>query len=75
MSKPSGGKELTAEESAAVASLKRLAKRWPKSLSIVSADGALVVMRSADRIGDDDSLNQDAVVAEIRGIPNTGGAW
>lgn len=37
--------ELTKEEKNAIASLKRLAKRWPETLWLFSASGTLCVMR------------------------------
>ena len=37
--------ELTRDEEKAIASLERLAKRWPKSLWLYSASGSLNVMR------------------------------
>ena len=36
----------TPEEQRAIATLKRLAKRWPKSLWLFSASGTLTVMRA-----------------------------
>ncbi|WP_255407397.1 hypothetical protein [Yimella sp. RIT 621] len=39
-------------------------------------DGSLVVIRTGDsRFIDDDTDRAEAVVADIRGIPNTGGGW
>lgn len=69
--------ELTAEEKRAVASLKRLAGRWPRSLTVASMGGSLVVVRTGDeRFDYGGSLErQEAVVADIYGIPNTGGDW
>ena len=37
--------KLTPEESKAIASLKRVAKKWPKSLWLFSASGSLTVMK------------------------------
>jgi hypothetical protein len=37
--------ELTEEEKKAIAALKRVAKKWPKSLWLFSASGTLWVMR------------------------------
>lgn len=36
---------LTVEEERAIATLKRLAKRWPKTLWLYSGSGVLIVMR------------------------------
>jgi hypothetical protein len=70
--------ELTGPERAAIASLQRLAKRWPRSLKLLSYDSALCVIRSADsdRISDDcDVERQNLILADIDGIPNDGGGW
>lgn len=70
--------ELTPEEEKAIASLQRLADRWPRSLTLASMDGSLVVVRTADPrfLDDGGGLDrEEAVVADIRGIPNTGGGW
>lgn len=52
MNKIIGGKPdnvpLTREEENAITTLKRLAKRWPKSLWLFSTDGALLVMRKGE---------------------------
>ena len=66
---------LTAEESKAIASLRRVASRWPRSLMLASMDGELVVVRNDDARMAGAGIDQDAVVAEINGIPNTGGGW
>lgn len=60
---------LTAEERRAIASLKRLAKRWPQSLMLFSQSGTLCVMPADwDRTDPDES-----VITQIEGIPNDGG--
>jgi hypothetical protein len=57
---------ITPEEAAAIQSLKRLAKKWPRSLRLFSWSGTLmVVKRNSDDI--------DAEIATIEGIPNDGG--
>ena len=60
-------RQLTADEKRAIASLKRLAKKWPQSLKLFSWSGSLVVM--------DESMDpsNDAILDEISGIPNDGG--
>jgi len=74
--------DLTLEEIKAISSLKRLAKRWPESLWLFSADTTLSVMK---RNGD----GEQAMVEDARGhmcvdhdyevdviyIPNDGGQW
>lgn len=69
---------LSNEERNAIASLRRLAKRWPRSLTLASMDGDLVVIRTGDpRFDDFDGADRtDAVIADdFHGIPNTGGGW
>jgi hypothetical protein len=70
--------EVTEEERKAIAALKRLARRWPRSLTLLSYDGSLSVVHTADRdyISDGDGTErQDRILADIDGIPNDGGAW
>lgn len=66
--------DLTDEEARAIASLQRLARRWPKSLTLFSWSGSLVVFHSADMgaVTDRDRGN-DLILADIDGIPNDGG--
>lgn len=71
--------EPTPEEKRAIATLKRLAKRWPKSLWLFSASGTLCVMRALPD-GDfahtrDDGVDPNYVLETITGIPNDGGDW
>lgn len=69
---------LTAEERRAIDSLKRLAKKWPKSLWLFSASGSLEVMRcdeSGDHAMDGEGVDPRYIVASIQGIPNDGGDW
>lgn len=72
--------EPTDEERRAIASLRRLAKRWPKSLWLFSGSGRLCVMRNGqdgrrvmtnDKDGGADS---DYCLATIA-ITNDGGDW
>ena len=74
--------DLTTEERAAIAALRRLAKRWPASLTLVSMDGGLQVVRTDayHAINGREFLpgpeRQEAcVVADIDGILNDGGGW
>lgn len=69
------GRELTAEEARAVASLKRLAKRWPSSLKLFSAAGSLIVVPSGwgPMSGATSRELEEAVIASIDGITNDGG--
>lgn len=66
---------LTAEELKAIGGLRRLAVRWPRSLMLASIDGELVVLRNDATRMDGANIDQEAIVAEIAGIPNTGGGW
>jgi hypothetical protein len=72
-------REPTAEESRAICSLKRLAKRWPDTLYLASMGGSLNVMRKDADGGhairtDDVDLDQSYSLATIA-IDNTGGDW
>lgn len=69
---------MTSEEQRAVASLRRLASRWPRSLWLFSADGTLYVMR----VGEDgrpvftaSGTYDDEYVVAVIDIPNDGGGW
>ncbi|WP_107328101.1 hypothetical protein [Agrobacterium pusense] len=73
--------EPTEEERRAIATLKRLAKRWPDSLWLFSASGSLCVMRNRQDgqralSGDSgqDGADSDYCLATID-IPNDGGDW
>jgi hypothetical protein len=60
-------RDLTPEEAAAIRSLKRLAKKWPRSLTIFGWNGSMCVM--------DTSMNKcgSAILDEVSGIPCDGG--
>jgi hypothetical protein len=68
--------EPTAEEFAAISSLKRVSKKWPKSLWLFSASGSLLVMKKDKNgkkvIKKNGSVDQDYVIATID-IENDGG--
>ena len=73
--------EPTDEERRAIASLKRLAKKWPKSIWLFSASGQLCVMQnkadgSRGIIDDmeDGGVDPARCLATID-IPNDGGDW
>jgi len=69
--------ELTKSETAAIASLKRVAKKWPDSLWLFSGSGSLCVMKKLDGepvYTDRGGVNQDYVVETIN-IQNDGGDW
>lgn len=58
--------ELSVDEQNAIAALKRLAKKWPASLGVLSWSGTLVVTKKTL----DGRL---ATVATVNGIDNDGG--
>lgn len=69
---------LTDEERRAIAALERLAKRWPRTLTLLSYDGSLSVIHSADLDVISDGTHaarQDLILANIDGIPNDGGGF
>lgn len=73
---------LTPEEKAAIRALKRLAKRWPRSLWVFAGAGSFEVMRKGEDGGRvhvercrGDGYDQDYVVETIRGIECDGGDW
>lgn len=74
--------ELTVEEERAIASLQRLAKRWPKSLWLYSASGTLTVMRTAkdgthavEGGVEGAGIDRAYIITTIQGISNDGGDW
>jgi len=61
-------------EATAIASLQRLARRWPDTLQVVSLGGRLHVFHlGADKING--GFDPDKMLASIDGIPNDGGDW
>jgi hypothetical protein len=71
------GGTLTEEEARTIGALHRLAKRWPPTLTLASMSGGLCVFHTGDpRWGLESGPDrQEAVLDEIDGIPNDGGAW
>lgn len=68
----------TLEEMKAIRSLRRLAKRWPKSLWLFSASGSLCVMRALPDGGSahvSGSGVDPTFVLDTIDIPNDGGDW
>lgn len=73
-----GNIDMTAEEANAIAALRRVASRWPRSLMLISMEGSLHVVRNDESRfdpSDGTAIDPDAVIADIEGIPNTGGSW
>lgn len=67
--------DLTKEEQSAISSLKRVAKKWPKSLWLFSASGALLVMKkdeNNEKVYKGDGIDPNYEVAHIF-IENDGG--
>ncbi len=66
--------DLTGDEARAIASLQRLARRWPQTLTLFSWSGSLVVFHSADMDAvADGGRGNDLILDDIVGIPNGGG--
>jgi len=65
-------KDFTLEESQAIHDIARLNMNWPESLTLVSSDGILYVMKGqeADKFG---HLYRDQIIATLKDIPNHGG--
>lgn len=66
------GHIVTEDEKRAIEALQRLAGRWPQSLTLFSWSGTLCIVRSEEDLFNGGDPN-DAIVAEIGGIPNDGG--
>jgi hypothetical protein len=72
--------ELTDEERRAIASLKRLAKRWPSTLWLFaggSVDKVAILRTQNDgtrAMGSDQGVDQRYIVDHVD-IPNDGGDW
>lgn len=61
-------RDLFPHEREAIEDLKRLARRWPKSLMLFSNSGSLLVLDN-----DKEPPTHDKAFAHIPGIPNDGG--
>lgn len=67
----------TVEEAQMIRALVRLSRRWPASLWLFSASGALHVMRAGpdgEHVKIGDRNDPDFVLATVK-IPNDGGDW
>lgn len=62
--------DLTVKERKAVERLHRLAKTWPKSLSLFSNSGSLEVHKNG---GDGEPYTDESFVDNVYGITNDGG--
>ena len=68
---------MTPEEMRSVRALARVASRWPRSITLASMGGALVVVHTNDDAFQDGEgpERSERVLAHITGVPNTGGDW
>jgi len=71
--------EATLGEQKVINALKRVAKKWPKSLWLYSASGTLHVMKAGENrdqvhLGEGISIDPDYCL-DIIDIPNDGGDW
>lgn len=62
--------ELTEEEEKAIASLRRLGKRWPRTLLLFGGSGSAISVRKPDENG---SYGIQREVDTVAGFPNDGG--
>jgi hypothetical protein len=71
------GDPLTDKEAAAILAIRRVARNWPQTLTLVSMGGGLHVIHGDDPRYHDllSHLRGEAVLATIHGIPNDGGDW
>lgn len=71
------GDTVTEDEAKAIRALQVLARRWPRTLTLASMGGSLVVFHTGDeRWGETRTERQEAVLADdFGGIPNDGGDW
>jgi len=71
--------ELTSLEKRKIKQLKRLAKDWPPSLWLFSANGTLCVMRfgpdGGPALSATGGVDNNYCVVTIQGIYNDGGDW
>lgn len=70
--------EATREEEKAIAALKRLAKKWPKSLWLFSASGSLCVMRkdeNGEKVHREGGEMDPDYCLDTIDIVNDGGDW
>lgn len=69
--------ELSKEEEKAIAALKRLAKKWPKSLWLFSGSGTLWIIKCGsygEQVHNSSGGVEDYVICSID-ISNDGGDW
>lgn len=62
-------RDLTSDERAAVNALRRIGKRWPKTIKLFSWSGSLVIFDTDDDLADP----IHSVLATVPGIINDGG--
>jgi hypothetical protein len=73
------GAAITVREASVIDALRELGEHWPDSLTLLSMDGQLCVIHTADHdvaAGAIPGADRTSVIlAVIDGIPNDGGAW
>jgi hypothetical protein len=69
--------EFTTEELAAIRSLERLARKWPKTLMLLSMNGRLRAIHTTDwsRVAETFAGDGEMLSVSIPGITNDGGDW
>lgn len=70
--------QLNHSEREAIRKLKDLARTWPTTLWLFSANGTLYVMRKKSghrAVTDTGGMNEKYAVEKINGIDNDGGDW
>jgi hypothetical protein len=75
---PGDNRPLTVQEHTAIRALDRLAKIWPRTLTLASMGGSLVVMSSDDEAfqnGEGPERSEHVLHRLGDNIPNTGGDW
>lgn len=72
------GDLVTEDEAKAIRALQLLARRWPRSLTLASVGGSLVIFHTGDERWSAASGREraEAILADdFNGIPNDGGDW
>jgi len=71
--------DLTKQETNAIAALRMLAGRWPRTMWLFSASGTLYVMRCGENgehvMTRGGGVDPDYIVTHIMDIDNDGGDW
>jgi hypothetical protein len=65
-------------EEQAIAALKRVAKRWPKTLWVFAGNGDLAILRAGpdgEHVHNESGSVDQAYIVDSVDIPNDGGGW